>query len=188
MNDAACDPAGRFWAGCMAWDATRGAGALFRADPDGSVVPVLDGLTIPNGPAFTADGRRMYLADSAHGIVRHYAVDPVSGHLSNATTFLRLEQGSPDGMTVDTAGNVWVAVWGGGEVRRYTPEGRLTHTVRVPVPQPTAPCLGGANGTRLFVSTARHGLSAGSAGASGSVFAVDVEIPGSPAHAFVMDP
>jgi sugar lactone lactonase YvrE len=184
MNDGVCDPAGRFWAGCMAWDARPGAGVLFRVDPDGSVLPVLDGLTIPNGPAFTADGRLMYLADSGRGIVLRYTVDPDSAGLTDATTFLRLDHGSPDGMTVDAEGNLWVAVWGGGEVHCYTPAGRLAHTVRVPAPQPTAPCLGGPDGTRLFITTARHGLDATTAGSSGSVFATDVAVPGLPVRPY----
>jgi sugar lactone lactonase YvrE len=184
MNDGVCDPAGRFWATCMAWDATPGEGALFRVDQGGRVVPVLDGLTIPNGPAFTADGRLLYLADSARGVVLRHRVDPASGALTGATTFLRLDRGSPDGMTVDAEGNLWVAVWGGGEVRCYTPEGRLAQTVRVPVPQPSAPCLGGPDGTRLFVTTARYGLEAEAADLSGSVFAVDVTTPGLPAQAY----
>ncbi|WP_442818287.1 SMP-30/gluconolactonase/LRE family protein [Streptomyces sp. NBC_01237] len=57
INDGACDPQGRFWAGSMPYDGTPGAGSLYRTDPDGSVHQVLDGLTIANGPAFTADGR-----------------------------------------------------------------------------------------------------------------------------------
>lgn len=187
MNDGVCDPAGRFWATCMAWDATPGAGALFRTGPDGSVVPVFDGLTIPNGPAFTADGRLMYLADSARGIVLRYTVDPVSAEITDGMTFLRFDQGSPDGMTVDVEGNLWVAVWGGGEVRCHTPQGRLAHTVRVPAPQPTAPCLGGADGTRLFVTTAGYGLDPATAGDSGSVFAADVTIPGLPARPYRTD-
>ena len=184
MNDAACDPSGRFWAGCMAWDSSAGAGGLFRTDPDGTVTQVLDGLTIPNGPAFTSDGALMYLADSARGAVLRFAVDPRSGDLGDATSFVTMETGSPDGMTVDSAGNLWLAVWGLGEVHQYAPDGTLLTRVRVPTPQPTAPCLGGADGRRLFITTASHALSEADRGRSGSVFCLDVSVAGVSASAY----
>ncbi|WP_307183498.1 SMP-30/gluconolactonase/LRE family protein [Streptomyces canus] len=81
MNDGVADPAGRFWAGSMAYDGTPGAGSLYRTDPDGTVVRVLDGLTIANGPAFTADGTTMYLADTAAGTILRCRIDPLSGDL-----------------------------------------------------------------------------------------------------------
>ncbi len=184
MNDAVCDPAGRFWAGCMAWDSSPGAGALFRTDHDGTVTQVLDGLTIPNGPAFTSDGTAMYLADSARAIVLRFPVDPLSGGLGEPIPFVTLDAGSPDGMAVDVEGNVWVAVWGLGEVHQYAPAGTLLTRVRVPAPQPTATCLGGADGRRLFITTARYGLSPGERRQSGSVFSLEVSVPGMPASAY----
>jgi sugar lactone lactonase YvrE len=184
MNDATCDPFGRFWAGCMAWDATPGAGAVFRTDHDGSVTQVLDGLTIPNGPAFTADGSVMYLADSARGVIHAFPVDPSTGDLGDPATFVELTDGSPDGMTVDDAGNLWVAIWGRGQVRQYAPDGALLSLIPLPARQPTAPCLGGPDGRRLFITTATHGLDNHQRGLSGSVFALDVPVPGPPAYAF----
>lgn len=86
MNDGVADPAGRFWAGSMAYDGTPGAGSLYRTDPDGTVVRVLDGLTIVNGPAFTADGTTMYLADTAAGTILRCRVDPDSGDLFDAAS------------------------------------------------------------------------------------------------------
>ena len=184
MNDGVCDPAGRFWAGCMAWDSAPGAGALYRTDHDGTVTQVLDGLTIPNGPAFSSDGTQMFLSDSARGLVLRYPVDPTTGRLGDPVRFLELSEGSPDGLAVDDDGNLWVAVWGGGEVRQYTPGGSLAARIVVPARQPTAPCLGGPDGRRLFITTASHGLGAHEMGQSGSVFAVDVPTPGPPASAF----
>jgi len=184
MNDATCDPHGRFWAGCMAWDATPGAGAVFRTDHDGTVTVVIDGLTIPNGPAFNADGSLMYLADSARGVIYAFPVDPSTGDLGDPATFVQMSEGSPDGMTVDDAGNLWVAIWGRGHVRQYAPDGALLSMVALPAPQPTAPCLGGPDGRRLFITTASHGLETHQLGPSGSVFALDVPTPGPPAYTF----
>jgi sugar lactone lactonase YvrE len=184
MNDAVCDPQGRFWAGSMAWDCSIGAGALYRVDHDGTVTQVLDGITIPNGPAFSADGRLMYLADSARKIVHRFSVDPVSGDLSEASRFVEFTEGDPDGMAIDVDGNVWIALWGAGSVQQFSPEGTQICEVTLPVLQPSAPCLGGRDGRTLFVTTARYGLGAQQAAGSGDVFAVRVPIPGLPANVF----
>jgi len=160
MNDGVADPPGRFWAGSMAYDGTHGAGSLYRTDPDGTVLRVLDGLTIANGPAFTADGTTLYLADTAAGTILRCRVDPVSGDLTGGPeTFARLrdDEGSPDGMTVDAEGCLWVAIWGAGEVRRYHPDGHRLHTPAVPAPHPTSVCLHPGD-HRAFVTTARYGV------------------------------
>jgi sugar lactone lactonase YvrE len=179
MNDGVADPAGRFWAGSMAYDGTHGAGSLYRTDPDGTVVRVLDGLTIANGPAFTADGAIMYLADTAAGTILRCRVDPVSGELSGGPeTFAQLHdgEGSPDGMTVDAEGCLWAAMWGAGAVRRYHPDGSLLHTVTVPAPHPTSVCLHPID-SRLYVTTARYGVKSPTA-ASGAVLSIPVPVPG----------
>ncbi|WP_105974261.1 SMP-30/gluconolactonase/LRE family protein [Streptomyces geranii] len=179
MNDGVADPAGRFWAGSMAYDGTAGAGSLYRTDADGTVVRVLDGLTIANGPAFTPDGTTMYFADTAAGTIFRCRVDLVSGDLSSdLETFARLrdEDGSPDGMTVDDEGCLWVAMWGTGAVRRYHPDGRLLQTLTVPAPHPTSVCLHPDYG-RLFVTTARYGVRSPTA-ASGAVLTVSVPVRG----------
>jgi sugar lactone lactonase YvrE len=157
MNDAALDPHGRFWAGSMAYDQTDGAGSLYRADPDGSVTRVLTGLTVPNGPVFSADGTAMFLADSAKGLIRRYPVDPVDGRLGEAAAFASVATGSPDGMTLDAEGHLWSAIWGTGELRRWSPLGRLDRVVELPAEQPTSVLL---TGGRLLVTTAATGLPA----------------------------
>ena len=108
VNDAVADPEGRFWVTTMAYDTEPGTGAVHRL---GSPSPVLKGLTIPNGPAFTHDGRLMYLADSARGLVHRFDVDR-DGELSGRHVFLHTPRHTPDGMTTDVAGNVWIAFWG----------------------------------------------------------------------------
>ncbi|MFD8322985.1 SMP-30/gluconolactonase/LRE family protein [Kitasatospora purpeofusca] len=157
MNDAACDPVGRFWATSMAADAEPGAGSLYRVDRDGSARRVLTGLTVPNGPVFDGAGSTLFLADSARGLIASHAVDPGSGRLGPARPFVRLEpgEGKPDGMTVDDAGYLWVALWGAGRVRRYDPRGRLCEEVAVPTPNVSSVAFGGG---LMHVTTARHRL------------------------------
>ncbi|MEU9444135.1 SMP-30/gluconolactonase/LRE family protein [Streptomyces sp. NPDC048304] len=184
MNDGVADPSGRFWAGSMAYDNTEGAGTLYRVDHDGTVTLAIEGITIPNGPAFTADGRTMYLADSAHAIVRRYPVDPDTGRVGTPEDFLTVDEGVPDGMTVDAEGALWCAVWGTGTVRRYLPDGTLDRVVRLPAGQPAGVCL---EGTLLHVTTATVGLDAPGP-YDGAVFTVPVDVPGTPTPAFRLAP
>ncbi|RCV57971.1 SMP-30/gluconolactonase/LRE family protein [Marinitenerispora sediminis] len=182
MNDGCCDPRGRFWAGSMAYDGTPGAGSVYRTDPDGTVTRVIEGYTVPNGPAFTADGARMYLADSAEGRIDAYEVSP-GGEPGARTVFARVGEGSPDGMQVDAEGHLWVAVWGAGRVHRYDPGGALERVVRLPAAQPTSVCVVDTPEPRLFVASAAIGL--GHAGpCDGALFSIPVDVSAPAAQPF----
>ena len=154
MNDGACDPSGRFWAGSMAADGTGRHGGVYRIDAAGTVEQVLDGLGVPNGPVFSSDGATMYVADSATAMITRFAIDP-DGRPVNSEPFAVLDGGRPDGMTVDDRERLWVAVWDAGQVRCYRPDGGLDHALATPTPRPTSVCL--ADGM-LVVTTARRGL------------------------------
>jgi sugar lactone lactonase YvrE len=185
MNDAVADPAGRFWAGSMAMaqdgPGAEGAGSLFRIDPDGSVRAVLDGLTIPNGPAFSADGATMYLADSTRGVIHRVAVDPATGELGPLEVFARVEGGAPDGMTVDADGNLWSAVHGGGRLDRYRPDGSVIERIPLPARQPTSVCLTDIAPYRAVVTSAKEGLSDPGPD-DGAVLTAPVTVAGLPAR------
>jgi sugar lactone lactonase YvrE len=179
VNDAVADPAGRFWVTTMAYDNEPGAGSLHRL---GATAPVLKGLTTPNGPAFSHDGKLMYLADSARGLVHRFDVN-ADGELSGRRTFLHTPRQTPDGMTTDVAGNVWIAFWGASAVRRYRPDGQLDREIHLPASQPTSVCLGGPDMGRLFITTAKYGLRRPTLH-DGALFAIDVNIPGRPANEY----
>ncbi|GLZ12214.1 calcium-binding protein [Actinomadura sp. NBRC 104425] len=189
MNDGAADPHGRFWAGSMAYDGTRGAGTLYRVDRDGTVTAAMGGLTIPNGPAFTADGRTMYLADSALGVIYRIPVDPASGALGEREVFARVPDGEPDGMTVDGEGCLWSAVWGAAQVHRYAPSGERLAVLPVPAEQPTSVCLTPEPPYRVVLTTARYGLGdRPEDAADGRVLAAPTSVPGRPAAPFRFTP
>jgi len=182
MNDGVCDPMGRFWVGSMGYDARDGAGSLFRVDLDGSVHRVLDGLTIPNGPAFAADGQTMYLADSARGVIRRYQVDPRAGSLGAGKLFATVERGVPDGMVLDEDGDLWVAIWGGSRIDRFRPDGSRVDSLSVDSKQPTSLCFGGADGRELLITTASHGLEMPGPG-DGAVWRVRAAVKGPGSYA-----
>ncbi len=185
MNDGGCDPAGRFFCGSMAYDAAPGRGALFRFDPDGTVTRVLDGLTISNGIAWTPDGSTAYFADTGTGRVDVFDYDLATATLSGRRPVVAVDpdHGQPDGLALDAEGGVWVALWQGGAVRRYTADGRLDAVVDLPVGQVTACAFGGPDRDRLFITTSRQDL-ADPEPAAGAVFAVDVGVRGAPVPEF----
>ncbi len=182
MNDGVADPHGRFWAGGMAYGDHPGTGLLVRVDRDGTVSTVLTGLTIPNGPAFSADGSVMYLADSARGLVAAYPVDD-DGTLGPPTTFAEVDDASPDGMTVDAEGCLWVALWGGHRLHRYAPSGALDAVVPVPAAQPTSVALAAQGPGRVLVTTAAIGL-AEPGPLDGATLVADVDVLGLPTQSF----
>jgi len=189
MNDALCDPQGRLWAGTMSFDADPAAGTLYRIDPDGAVQPMIVGLTISNGMGWSLAGDRMYFIDSPTRRIDVLDFDAEQGTVRNRRPLVDLADapGVPDGMTVDSDGGLWVAFWGGAQVRRYDSEGMLSCIVDVPVPQPTSCAFGGADGMDLFITSARLGLSDADLAASplsGSVFSCRPGYRGMPTSSF----
>jgi sugar lactone lactonase YvrE len=162
-NDGACDPAGRFWIGTMAEDESPGVAALYRLDHDGSLHEMLSGVGMSNGIGWSPDARRMYYIDSLEHRVDVFDFDLARGAISGRRPFAAIEEAIPDGLAVDDEGGVWVALHGGGVVRRYLPDGTLDGIVSVPVAEVTACCFAGS---RLFV-TARPGVFAAEVGVRG---------------------
>jgi sugar lactone lactonase YvrE len=161
MNDGACDPQGRFWAGTMANDHHAGGGALYKLDGTGRTELMLGGLTISNGLDWSPDGKTMYLVDSGPRVVQAFAFDGEHGSISERRILVTVaeEVGAPDGMTVDADGDLWVAIYGGGRVHRYSPDGVLRGVVTVPAAQSTSCAFGGAGLNRLYVTTGTEGWS-----------------------------
>jgi sugar lactone lactonase YvrE len=160
MNDGGCDPAGRFYGGTMAFDQRTGAGSLYRLDLDGTVTTVLDGLTVSNGLGWSPDGRTAYLADSGPGLVFAFGYDPGSGAFSDQRVLLDFsrQDGVADGLTVDDEGCLWTALWGGGQVRRWSPEGELLAVVELPVAQVSCCAFAGPGRDLLVISTSAEGM------------------------------
>jgi sugar lactone lactonase YvrE len=189
MNDGKCDCAGRFWAGTMAFDQQQGSATLYRLERDHTVTPVLRDVTIPNGPAWSLDNRTMYFNPGATGGVDAYDFDPATGALSNQRPFISIpsDVGVPDGLTVDDEDHLWVAVWGGWAVHRYTPDGELERVVRLPTAHVSCPTFGGPELSDLYITTSPEGLSDAERRAqphAGSLFRYRPGVGGPPPFAY----
>jgi sugar lactone lactonase YvrE len=156
MNDGACDRAGRFFAGTMAEDESPGAGTLYRLEPDLEVTPVLSGVSISNGIGWSPDESLMYYVDSPTHSVDVFDYDPASGAIGNRRALASPGGGAvvPDGLTVDSGGDIWVALWGGSALLRYGHDGRLKQTLEVPAAHVTNCAFGGPDLATLYITTA----------------------------------
>ncbi len=183
FNDAACDPQGRALAGTMRYDEQPGDAVLYRLDPDPSrgwrAVPLRVDQGLCNGIGWSPDGSTLYFVDSLAHRIDACEYDPATGAVGHARVLADVspDDGLPDGLCVDAEGGIWVAVHGGGQVRRYTPAGDLDGVVEVPVRAVTCPAFGGADLRRLYVTTA---AASGEPG-SGGLWAADPGVTGLPA-------
>jgi sugar lactone lactonase YvrE len=161
LNDGACDPAGRFLVGSMALDGRQGEECLYRVEGDGTTTIIDGDLTLSNGLAWSPGGDVMYSVDTIPGIVYSRPYDPDTGAWGERSQTLRLDRGGwPDGLCIDSDGNLWLAIWGGGEVRCYTPAGERLATVSLPAPHTTSAAFVGVKRDTLLITSATDQLSA----------------------------
>ncbi len=164
FNDGKCDPAGRLWAGTMAFDGMRDQeqGALYCLDAGGAVTRKLGRVSISNGIVWSADARTMYFIDTVKNDVRAFDYDLDTGAIANERVTVRNDgDGHFDGMTIDAEGMVWIALFGGGAVKRYHPEtGEHLATIELPVTCVTSCAFGGPHLDHLYVTSASFRLSA----------------------------
>jgi sugar lactone lactonase YvrE len=180
MNEGGCDPDGRFYCGSMAYDQAPGRGAVWRLDPDGTTSCLFGGVTVSNGLAWSPDGSTAYYVDTATQRIDAFDYDADEG-LTGRRPVVTIEKdsGAPDGLTVDAEGCLWVALFGGGAVHRYRPDGTLDGQVEVPAAQVTACTFGGDDLDQLFITTSRERMKSPEPGA-GAVFRADVGVRGLP--------
>lgn len=150
FNDVIADPEGRVFAGTFG-----GNGRLLRFDLDGHVSELFDGVGIPNGMGFSPDLQQMYFTDSVPRCIYCFDYDRTSGTLSNRRVFAEIpvDQGIPDGMTVDADGFVWTAIWFGGRIKRFSPDGRLEREIFLPAKQTSSVTFGGHDLNEIYVTT-----------------------------------
>lgn len=200
FNDGACDPSGRLWVASMAAEGAVRDGTVYRADGGARgtklhVEPVVAHVDCGNGIGWSPDGTVMYLVESVGRVVYRLPYDVASGTAGAPQPFLAFDREGPlpDGLTVDADGGLWIAVWDGGHVLRFAPDGTPVAAYAIPTPQVT--CLGfGRPGAReAFVSTAggSTGHDAGEGRArtqadpfAGALFRLPVDVDGLPTTPF----
>jgi sugar lactone lactonase YvrE len=161
FNDGKCDPSGRFWAGTMNTQGVKEAGNLYALERDNNVSLKLKGVSVSNGMAWSPDGNYFYFIDTTTREVAAFDFDLASGDISNQRTIVRIppEMGKPDGMTIDTEGMLWVALWDGWSISRWDPfTGDLLCRIMLPVARITSCTFGGKDLRDIYVTSASLGL------------------------------
>jgi sugar lactone lactonase YvrE len=191
FNDGRADAAGRFWAGTLYEPRNQQAAEMFRLER-GTVQRVWSGgMTNSNGLAFSPDARTLYHADTASHRIDQYDFDAASGTASNQRPFQRFAAdktasdygGRPDGAAVDSEGAYWCAMFEGGRLLRFAPDGTLLREVKLPLRCPTMVAFGGADLRTLYITSASHNRSAAELAQyplTGRVLAMQVDVPGLP--------
>lgn len=182
LNDATVDPQGRLWFGSMDDGESDASGAIYRLGADGRCVKSTDHVAITNGPAISPDGKTLYHVDTLVGVIHACDIE-ADGTLSNQREFVRIPnaEGHPDGPTVDSEGCIWVGLYNGWAVRRYSPQGELLETVKFPVSAITKIAFGGPDLKTVFATTANKHIAPENLAKephAGDLFRFEVSVPG----------
>jgi D-xylonolactonase len=169
FNDVIADPAGRVFCGTLG----RNPGRLYRLDADGAITILVEGIGCSNGMGFTPDRKGFYYTDTLKREIYLFDYDQATGEIANQRVFVRIEgEGAPDGMTVDTEGGVWTALWGGAAIVRFDSAGRETHRVSFPAKKMTSVVFGGPGFNDLYCTSACLGDRSEEGSAAGALFRI----------------
>ena len=187
MNDGKVDPVGRFWAGSVALSFEAERGSLYVLEKDGSYRSVLDKCTLSNGMGWSPDAHYFYYIDSIPGVLKRFDFDSVHGLVSNPIDLVTFDtsKGIPDGMSVSSDGKIVIALWDGGRVEIYEPDGTKAAEIELGVSRPTSCTFGGTDGNVLIVTSASQGIDRSEEALAGKILAVTgTGLSGLPAHRY----
>lgn len=180
FNDVIADPKGRVFCGTMA--SKDRLGRLYRLDPDGKLTALLEGIGCSNGLGFTPDRKGLYYTDSPKREIYLFDYEEETGAITNQRVFVKLpdDGGVPDGMTVDAEGYVWSAIWDGGCLIRFAPDGREDRRIGFPAKKVSSVTFGGPGYTDMYVTTAGGDNKAQEGSGAGALFCLNRGIAGVP--------
>ncbi|SES14833.1 SMP-30/gluconolactonase/LRE family protein [Salipaludibacillus aurantiacus] len=190
FNDGKCDPQGRFWAGTMVMEGEPGEANLYRLDHDLKVNLMISDVTVSNGLAWNPEKSKMYYIDTKSKKIRSYEFDGETGSIDEERTIITIpeDMGSPDGMTIDEEGMLWIAFFHGGKVVRFNPDnGDSLSEVLMPASNVTSCAFGGENLDELYITTAREGLTEEELDRqphAGGIFRIKPGVKGAPSYTF----
>ncbi|MFN2121135.1 MAG: SMP-30/gluconolactonase/LRE family protein [Anaerolineales bacterium] len=189
FNDGKCDPRGRFLAGTMDHGEAKTRGSLYSLAAGGRPRRLLKDLRISNGMAWSPDGKTMYFTDTPTRDITAFDYDVKTGEMANPRVIIHFDKtfGFPDGMTTDTDGNLWIAMWGGGRISKWGPDGTLLEQFGVAARNVTSCVFGGANMNELFITSALLRTDAAALRRfplAGAVFRMETNVTGMPTYEF----
>ncbi|MBF9016682.1 MULTISPECIES: SMP-30/gluconolactonase/LRE family protein [unclassified Oceanispirochaeta] len=162
FHDCCAGPDGSLYIGCYdEVDYAASKGCIYRLNPELQFEQVAEKLALPNGSGFSPDEKTFYINEMMASRILAYDFDTSKGTFSNRRTFTEIapEKGYPDGMTIDSEGCLWVALWQGFKIVKITPDGKIAEEIEMSVPSPTSMTFGGTDRKTLYITTAKKGLS-----------------------------
>ena len=155
-NDGNVDINGNYWVGCFANDAKPKQGNLRRISPNLESKVFLKDISIANGMDWSPDNKICYYIDTPTRKISRFNFNTKTSELEGELEAIDVSKysGAPDGMCVDALGNLWVAFWGGGCVRSFSPTGELLAQVDVAATLVTNCAFGGPDLSTLYITCA----------------------------------